>query len=91
MSVFAAVLPDVRVRSFHLEVLRADAGAAVVGMPELDADDVAVLLAEPWAALALAGLFYLGMVPFSVQSYLRLKREAESLLEHVVVGGTDNG
>ncbi len=49
---------------------------------------VAVLLAEPWAALALAGLFYLGMVPFSVRSYLRLKREAESLLEPVVVGGS---
>jgi CDP-diacylglycerol--serine O-phosphatidyltransferase len=49
---------------------------------------VAVLLAEPWAALALAGLFYLGMLPFSVRSYLRLKKEAESLLEPVVVGGS---
>jgi small ligand-binding sensory domain FIST len=49
VSVFAAVLPDVRIRSFHLEVLRADAGAAVVGMPELDADDVAVLLADPYS------------------------------------------
>ncbi|MEO3473333.1 CDP-diacylglycerol--serine O-phosphatidyltransferase [Roseomonas sp. CAU 1739] len=48
---------------------------------------VAVLLAEPWAALALAGLAYLGMLPFSIRSYLRLKREAESLLEPVVVGG----
>jgi CDP-diacylglycerol--serine O-phosphatidyltransferase len=46
---------------------------------------VALLLAEPWAALAIAGLIYLGMVPFSVRSYLRLKREAESLLEPVVV------
>jgi small ligand-binding sensory domain FIST len=49
VSVFAAVLPDVRIRSFHLEVLRADAGAAVVGMPELDGDDVAVLLADPYS------------------------------------------
>ena len=49
VSVFAAVLPDVRVRSFHLEVMRADAGAAVVGMPELDEDDVAVLLADPYS------------------------------------------
>ena len=49
---------------------------------------VAVLLAEPWAALAMAGLFYLGMLPFSLRSYLRLKREAESLLEPVVVGGS---
>jgi len=46
---------------------------------------VAVLLSEPWAALALAGLFYLGMLPFSIRSYLRLKREAESLIEPVVV------
>lgn len=46
---------------------------------------VAVLLSEPWAALALAGLFYLGMLPFSVRSYLRLKKEAESLIEPVMV------
>lgn len=49
---------------------------------------VALLLAEPWAALAAAGIFYLGMLPFSVRSYLRLKREAESLLEPVVVAET---
>lgn len=49
VSVFAAVLPDVRVRSFHLEVMRAEAGAAVVGMPEHDADEVAVLLADPYS------------------------------------------
>ena len=42
-------------------------------------------VAEPWAALAMAGIIYLGMLPFSVRSYLRLKREAESLLEPVVV------
>lgn len=49
VSVFAAVLPEVRVRAFHLEVMRADAGAAVVGMPELDDDDCAVLLADPFS------------------------------------------
>ncbi|HYF08718.1 MAG TPA: phosphatidylcholine/phosphatidylserine synthase [Acetobacteraceae bacterium] len=49
---------------------------------------VALLLAEPWAALAGAGIIYLGMLPFSLRSYLRLKREAESLIEPVVV--TDN-
>jgi small ligand-binding sensory domain FIST len=49
VSVLAAVLPGVRVRSFHLEVMRADAGAAVVGMPEQDEDDVAVLLADPFS------------------------------------------
>jgi CDP-diacylglycerol--serine O-phosphatidyltransferase len=50
---------------------------------------LALLLSEPWAALAMAGVIYLGMVPFSVRSYLRLKREAESLIEPVVV--SDNG
>jgi small ligand-binding sensory domain FIST len=49
VSVFAAVLPDVRVRTFHLEVMRADAGAAVLGMPELDDDECAVLLADPFS------------------------------------------
>jgi CDP-diacylglycerol--serine O-phosphatidyltransferase len=49
---------------------------------------VALLLAEPWAAMAMAGLIYLGMVPFSVRSYLRLKREAESMIEPVVVSET---
>ena len=46
---------------------------------------VALLLSEPWAALAAAGIIYLGMLPFSLRSYLRLKREAESLIEPVVV------
>jgi small ligand-binding sensory domain FIST len=70
VSVFAAVLPDVRVRAFHLEVLRADVGAAVVGLPELDGDDLAVLLADPYsfpadgfvsqANRALPGLSFVG-------------------------------
>ncbi len=42
---------------------------------------VAVLLTEPWAALAAAGLIYGGMLPFSLRSYVRLKREAEAMLE----------
>ena len=49
VSVFAAVLPDVQVRTFHLETMRADAGAAVVGLPEVDGDDCAVLLADPFS------------------------------------------
>ncbi len=49
VSVFAAVLPDVRIRSFHLEVMRAEAGAAVVGMPEHEEDEVALLLADPFS------------------------------------------
>ncbi|MCQ4161054.1 phosphatidylcholine/phosphatidylserine synthase [Roseomonas sp. GC11] len=41
----------------------------------------ALLVSEPWAALAAAGLIYIGMLPFSLRSYLRLKREAEELPE----------
>jgi CDP-diacylglycerol--serine O-phosphatidyltransferase len=52
---------------------------------------VALLLAEPWAALAMAGVIYLGMVPFSVRSYLRLKREAESMIEPVAVSTGGHG
>jgi CDP-diacylglycerol--serine O-phosphatidyltransferase len=37
----------------------------------------AVLVADPWAALAGFGLIYLVMLPFSVRSFRRLKREAE--------------
>ena len=38
----------------------------------------AVALAEPWAALAGASLIYLAMLPFSVRSFRRLRREAEA-------------
>jgi len=41
----------------------------------------AVLVADPWAALAAAGLIYLGMLPFSVRSFRRLQREAERMRE----------
>jgi CDP-diacylglycerol--serine O-phosphatidyltransferase len=44
---------------------------------------LALLVTEPWAALAAAGILYLGMLPFSVRSYLRLKKEAEALIEQV--------
>jgi small ligand-binding sensory domain FIST len=50
VAVWCAVLPDVNVRAFSLEVMPADAGMAVVGMPERQPDDeVAVLLADPWS------------------------------------------
>ena len=42
---------------------------------------IALLLADPWAALAAAGLIYIGMLPFSVRSFHRLRREAEALRE----------
>ena len=41
----------------------------------------AVLVADPWAALAAGGLIYLGMLPFSVRSFRRLRREAEAMRE----------
>jgi CDP-diacylglycerol--serine O-phosphatidyltransferase len=37
----------------------------------------ALLVADPWGALAAAGLIYLGMLPFSARSFRRLRREAE--------------
>jgi CDP-diacylglycerol--serine O-phosphatidyltransferase len=48
---------------------------------------VALLLTEPWAALAAGGLIYGAMLPFSARSYLRLKREAEAMHES---GSQDN-
>lgn len=50
VSVWCAVLPEVKVRTFHLEVMPAEDGMAVVGMPERGPDDaVGVLLADPWS------------------------------------------
>jgi CDP-diacylglycerol--serine O-phosphatidyltransferase len=40
---------------------------------------LAFLVTEPWAALALAGAIYIGMLWFSARSFQRLKREAEML------------
>lgn len=39
----------------------------------------AVLVADPWAALAGAGLIYVGMLPFSRRSFQRLRSEAEAI------------
>ena len=38
----------------------------------------AVLVADPWAALAAAGLIYAGMLPLSVRSFRRLRAAAEA-------------
>lgn len=43
----------------------------------------AVLVADPWGALAAAGLFYVAILPFSRWSYHRLKRAAEDMSETV--------
>lgn len=40
---------------------------------------VAVLVTEPWAALAGAGLIYVAMILLSVRSYARLKQEADRM------------
>ncbi|MCU1675933.1 MAG: hypothetical protein JWM93_691 [Frankiales bacterium] len=48
VSVFAGSVPDLRLRSFHLEVMRTPEGMAIVGMPNHRAgDDVMVLFADP--------------------------------------------
>ena len=50
VSVWACSLPGARLRSFHLEVMPADAGVAVIGMPERQDDDkVALLLADAYS------------------------------------------
>ncbi|MDQ1496156.1 MAG: hypothetical protein QOG69_2639 [Actinomycetota bacterium] len=50
VSVWAGVLPGVRVRAFHLEVIRTPNGMAILGLPEgEDADEVALLVADPYS------------------------------------------
>jgi len=41
----------------------------------------ALLVADPWAAMAAGGILYVGMLPFSARSFRRLKREAEGAEE----------
>jgi CDP-diacylglycerol---serine O-phosphatidyltransferase len=52
---------------------------------------IALLVSEPWAALAAGGLIYGAMLPFSVRSYLRLKREAEGAEPPSLVAGREVG
>jgi CDP-diacylglycerol--serine O-phosphatidyltransferase len=42
---------------------------------------VALLVADPWAALAAGGVIYLAMLPFSARSFHRLKQAAEGEAE----------
>jgi small ligand-binding sensory domain FIST len=50
VSVWAASLPGVSLRSFHLEVMRTSESIAVVGMPPRHEDDrAAVLLVDPFS------------------------------------------
>ena len=39
----------------------------------------ALLMTDPWAALAACGLLYIGMLPLSMRSFRRLRREAEEI------------
>ncbi len=39
----------------------------------------ALLMADPWAALAASGVIYLAMLPFSLRSFRRLRDEAEQV------------
>jgi small ligand-binding sensory domain FIST len=49
VSVWLAVLPGIRLRTFHLGVIRAPESLAVLGMPDIAEDDaIGVLLADPW-------------------------------------------
>ncbi len=76
VSVWAAVLPDVSVRVFHLEVIRTGEGLAVVGLPECrDSESVALLFADPYS--------------FPVVSFV--ERSAQALPGVDLVGGLAGG
>src|SRR3954466_786173 len=76
VSVWCALLPDVRIRAFHLEVMPADAGMAVGGSPGRPADDVvAILLADPWS--------------FPIDGFV--ERSNEALAGLPMVGGLASG
>lgn len=44
---------------------------------------IAVLVADPWLALAAGDVIYLSLLPFSVRSFRRLRRAAEAMREAV--------
>jgi small ligand-binding sensory domain FIST len=76
VSVWAAVLPDVSTRVFHLEVLRTGEGLAVVGLPEpRESESVVLLFADPYS--------------FPVVSFV--DRAAQALPDLDVVGGLAGG
>ena len=76
VSVWAASLPSVEVRAFHLEVLRTSDAIAVLGMPDRQQDDVVgLMLADPWS--------------FPVDGFLEHSRSALGGLP--LVGGLASG
>lgn len=76
VSAWAAVLPDVQMRVFHLEVMRSGDGLAVVGLPELrGGESTAVIFADQYS--------------FPVVSFV--ERSAAALPGVSVVGGVAGG
>ena len=59
------------------------AAAAPPASSDVATPRVAQNAADPWAALAGAGLIYLVMLPFSRRSFHRLRADAEALQEEV--------
>ncbi len=49
VSVWMAAAPELRLRAFHLEVMRSDTAMTVMGMPEMDDASVGLLLVDPWS------------------------------------------
>ncbi len=76
VSAWAAVLPDVAMRVFHLEVMRSADGLAVVGLPQAREDETAALLfADPYS--------------FPIVSFV--ERSAEALPGIMLAGGLAGG
>ncbi len=76
VSAWAAVLPDVAMRVFHLEVMRSADGLAIVGLPQgRDSERAALLFADPFS--------------FPVVSFV--ERSAEALPGVVLAGGLAGG
>jgi small ligand-binding sensory domain FIST len=76
VSIWAASLPHVELKGFHLDVVRTDDSLAVLGMPEVEPrDEVAVLLADPYT--------------FPVDSFV--ERSNEALPGLPLVGGLATG
>jgi small ligand-binding sensory domain FIST len=76
VSAWAAVVPDLRVRVFHLEVMRSDEGLAVVGLPQpREGESAALLFADPYS--------------FPVVSFI--DRSPEALPGISLVGGLAGG
>lgn len=49
VSVWTAAGTDLRLRTFHLEVMRTDTAMTVVGMPEMGDASAGLLIVDPWS------------------------------------------